>query len=71
MSMKPIKRLTAKKGTYPDQQTGDQKNAYMNVGVLMQDEKGDYCVKIEALPVNFDGWINAWDLDQPKQGGQP
>jgi len=67
MSMKPIKRLTAKKGTYQDKQTGDQKNAYMNVGVLMQDENGEYCMKIEALPVNFDGWINAWEMDNEKQ----
>lgn len=68
MSKTVIKRLMAKNGsTYPDQKTGEQKNSYTRCGVLMQDDStGEFTVKVEALPVNFDGWLNCWELDGDK-----
>lgn len=66
MSWKPIKKLSAKTGQYQDKQTGEQKNRYQQVGILMENEKGELWIKLETLPVNFDGSINVWDLDIKK-----
>jgi len=66
--MKPIKQLKAKTGTYKDRQTGEEKNSYSRVGTLFQRDDGSFCVKIDSIPVNFDGWVNAWDL--PSEGAR-
>jgi len=71
--MKAIKRLMAKSGTYKDRETGQDKNSYTRCGVLMKNEQGEVSIKLEALPVNFDGWLNCWDLEssQAKQAAAP
>lgn len=60
--MKVIKRLMAKDGgTY--QKDGQTKNSYMQCGVVMIDEAtGERSYKIKGYPINFDGWLNEWDL---------
>ncbi len=61
--MKVIKKLMTKSGTYKDRQTGKEKNSYHKCGVLMENSDGELCIKIESLPVFFEGWINCWDLE--------
>lgn len=53
------KYLTAKSGTYKNKQ-GEEKNSYTRCGVLMETKNGDM-IKLEALPINFDGWLYMQD----------
>lgn len=46
-------------GTYTDKQ-GKEKPRYMNVGAVLQGEKG-MSLKLEAIPVGFTGWINFYE----------
>lgn len=39
---------------------GVEKKRYLNVGAVMEGDKG-LSLKLEALPVNFDGWINFYE----------
>ena len=67
MAKKAIKRLMAKDGSTYRGADGSTKNGYMRCGVLMQDEEnGEMSVKITGLPINFDGWLNCWDLEGQK-----
>ncbi len=50
-------------------QNGVEKKRYMNVGVVLESDKG-LSLKLEALPVGFDGWINFYE-PKPKQGEAP
>jgi hypothetical protein len=72
MSMKKVYDAVCVTGKYTDR-SGKEKTRYLNVGVVLQGDKG-YSMKLEALPVNFDGWINFYEpkareqtSDQPKQ----
>jgi hypothetical protein len=72
--MKAIKKAVCVTGTYKDRQTGADKKQYMTVGKLMQRDDGSMCLKMDAVPVNFDGWVNFYDLEQagaerPTSGG--
>jgi hypothetical protein len=72
-SVKRINTLRAKTGTYTDRQTGKEKNSYMTVGYVLEKD-GDEIIKIDAIPVDFNGWLYRGDLpskqDQaPQQGG--
>jgi len=72
--MKVIKKAVCVTGTYKDRQTGVDKKQYMTVGKLFAREDGSTCLKLDAVPVAFDGWINFYDLDQagaerPTSGG--
>jgi hypothetical protein len=51
-----------------------KKKQYMTIGKLMQREDGSMCLKMDAVPVNFDGWVNFYDLEvagesRPTSGG--
>lgn len=59
------KYLSAKSGTYKDK-SGAEKNSYVRVGVMMETRNGEM-IKLEALPVNFDGWIYLKDPDQQQK----
>ena len=65
--MPVIKDIVAKAGTYTNKE-GQEKTRYVKAGVLMETAKGQM-VKLEALPVNFDGWLYFNDL-QKKEAGQ-
>lgn len=75
MALKRVGTLSAKTGEYIDD--GNKKNRYVTVGALFKDEKdGRVVIKVDALPVNFDGWINAFPLrednkDNDQQAPQP
>lgn len=63
MTKKVIKRLMAKDGsTY--QKNGQTKNGYMRCGIILKDDQdGSISIKISGLPIAFDGWLSAWDLE--------
>ena len=53
-------------GTYTDR-NGQEKRRYLTVGKLFQRDDGSMSMKIDAIPVNFDGWLNAYDLDEKRK----
>lgn len=63
------KQLKARAGTYTNKQ-GEEKTRYVNVGVLLETQKGEM-LKIESLPVPFDGWIYLADLEKREVGQNP
>lgn len=52
----------AKNGTYT--KDGVEKNKWVKVGVVVDTKNGGLALKIEQLPVPFDGWLQ---LAEPKQ----
>jgi len=66
MSMRAIKKAVATIGKYTDK-TGAEKNQYLTVGKLLEREDGSLCLKLDAIPVNFTGWLSFYDLDENRQ----
>jgi len=54
--------VVAVTGKYTDRE-GNEKNRYMNCGVVIQTEKG-FSLKLEAVPIGSDGWFM---LFEPKE----
>ena len=67
MSTRRILRLRAKTGTYTDRQSGQEKNSYMSVGCILERDDGSRMYKLDAVPVNFDGWLYEGDLESTQQ----
>lgn len=63
--MKKVYDAVVVTGEYEDR-NGDKKKRYLNVGVVLEGDKG-MSLKLEALPVNFNGWINFYE---PKEQSQ-
>jgi len=63
--MKRIKKLVAVTGEY--EKDGQTKKQYANIGSLFQREDGSMAIKIDTIPVNFNGWASAYDLDEQRQ----
>jgi hypothetical protein len=57
--------LSAKTGTYKNKD-GEDKASYVRCGVVLETRNG-LAIKLEALPVSFDGWIYMND-PKPKDG---
>ena len=53
--------VICKNGSYT--KDGVEKIKWMKVGVCMDTKQGSLAVKLESLPVNFDGWLS---LAEPK-----
>lgn len=66
--MAVIKEIVAKGGTYTNKE-GQEKTRYVKAGVLMETVKGQM-IKLEALPVGFDGWLYFNDLQKKEIGQQ-
>jgi len=49
---------------------GNEKARYINVGSLMARDDGSMTLKLESLPIGFNGWINFYE-PKPKDGEQP
>jgi len=47
--------------SYEDKKTGEKKRKYTNVGVVFENDKGQYSLKLETLPIAFDGWIQFYE----------
>lgn len=52
------KEVITKNGTYKDKTTGEDKQSWLKVGVLMDTRNGGQAIKIDYLPCNFDGWLS-------------
>lgn len=55
--------LTAKTGTYTDKD-GNEKTRYARCGVVLEGKDGRLSIKVESLPVAFDGWLNCWEPEK-------
>jgi hypothetical protein len=68
-----IKRydVVAVTGSYTDR-NGVEKRRYMNCGAVFETEKG-LSLKIEAIPVGFDGWFQLYEprTEQQTPAQQP
>lgn len=51
--------LMAKTGSYTDR-TGNEKARWTKCGILLEKD-GKTSIKLEALPVNFDGWLSCFE----------
>ena len=58
--------LIAVTGEYKTK-TGEVKAKFQKCGVAMENKKGGTSLLIEALPVNFDGWLHM-RLPSPQTG---
>lgn len=56
--------IITKNGTYKDKTTGEDKQSWLKVGVLVDTKNGGQAIKIDYLPPQFDGWFQ---LREPKQ----
>jgi hypothetical protein len=49
--------VICKNGSYTDK-TGAEKTKWLKVGVCMDTKSGALAIKLESLPVQFDGWLS-------------
>lgn len=47
---------------------GEDKTAYMDIGAIMDGKNGGFILKMEQLPVGWDGWAV---LSEPKPYNKP
>lgn len=64
--MPKIYDLTVPNGTYNDPKTGEEKTRWINCGALIEKQNGKRAVKIECLPVDFNGWLECVTPQQPR-----
>lgn len=63
--MKRYKKITAVIGEY--EKDGQKKKRYAQIGTLLVRDDGSYAIKLDTLPVNWDGWGSCWDFDEEKK----
>lgn len=61
--------VKAKNGTYKNAQ-GEEKVRWHHMGVCFQNDKGQLSLKIDSLPLNWDGWVSLFE-PKPKDGSAP
>ena len=49
---------------------GNEKTRYINIGALFTRDDGSMTMKMESLPIGFNGWINFYE-PKPRDGDQP
>lgn len=65
--MAKIYDLVYPTGTYTDPQTGQEKASWTRCGAVIETSQGKRKVKLEAIPVEFNGWL---ECVLPKPKGQ-
>lgn len=55
----------AKNGTYKDR-NGEEKTRWHHMGVCFQSDQGHLSIKLDSIPVGFDGWISLFE-PKPKE----
>ena len=60
--------VKAKNGSYTDK-TGAEKVRWHHMGVCFQNDKGQLSIKVDSIPLNWDGWISLFE-PKPKDGTQ-
>lgn len=63
--MKRIYDITVANGKYQNKQ-GEEKTSYLKIGVVFEREDGSQCMKLESVPIKFDGWANFYKPDLRK-----
>jgi len=66
--MKRIKRIVATVGEYTDRE-GNQKKRYATIGTLLERDNGSQSIKIENIPVGWNGWASFYDFDEKREAG--
>lgn len=66
--------LMARTGTYTDRD-GNEKTRWTKCGIVVEKD-GRMSIKLEAIPVGFDGWLSAFeprerDQARPQQPRRP
>ena len=59
--------VAAKMGTY--MKDGEEKARWHTMGNCFENDKGQLSIKIDSIPVNFDGWISLFAPKDKAQGG--
>lgn len=54
--------VVAVTGKYTDQ-SGQEKSRYMNIGSILTTRNGGFMLKLESVPIGWDGWAY---LNEPK-----
>jgi hypothetical protein len=54
-------------GTYKDKE-GNEKTKYVDMGAIMEGRQGGYVLKLNAIPVNWDGWAYLNEPENYKKG---
>jgi len=70
MSMKKKWDAVVVVGEYVDKE-GTPKKKYKNVGAVLVNDKGQESLKLDLLPVEFNGWINFYEPKEYNQGSSP
>lgn len=55
--MKKIYDAVCTIGEYTNK-SGEKKKRYLTVGSVLQNDEGAISLKLDAMPTNFNGWIN-------------
>ena len=61
--------VKAKNGSYKNAQ-GEEKVRWHHMGVCFQNDKGQLSLKIDSIPLNWDGWVSLFE-PKPKDGSTP
>ena len=74
--MKRTHTLRCRTEKYKDRQTGQEKQGYMTVGHVLEKPDGTVMLKIDSLPIGFDGWLFHGELptqnvNQTARPGEP
>lgn len=66
MSARKVYDVVAITGKYTDTE-GKERLRFMNCGAVLEFDDGKRKLKLEGLPVNFDGWLQ---LYEPRSKGE-
>lgn len=63
---KIIYEASAIADVYKDKTTGEERKRWVKCGVVMETSSGGMALKLESLPVKFDGWLQFY-APKPKE----
>jgi len=63
---KIIYEASAIADVYKDKATGEERKRWVKCGVVMETSSGGMALKLESLPVKFDGWLQFY-VPKPKE----
>ena len=66
---KIIYEASAIADVYKDKTTGEERKRWVKCGVVMETSSGGMALKLESLPVKFDGWLQFY-VPKPKETTQ-
>lgn len=73
MSWRKVADLSVVVGKY--QKDGQEKNRYMNCGIVLKDENNRSCIKLTCLPFKEDGslatFLNIYPIDKKEEPKPP